>query len=285
MKKFSLIILIVFLFCTTGCIKRDTLEDIDIYTTLYPIEYITDRLYGTHSNIYSIYPNGVDVERYELTDKLIKDYSSASLVIFNGINKEKDFVISMYENNKKIKIIDSTLSMEYANSYEEMWLDPLNYLMMIQNVRTGFKQYITNHYLKNEIDENYEKLKLDFSTIDANLKEIAENAKEKTIVVADDDLKVFSKYGLNIISIDPDTANDKAIADAKDLFNNKKVSYIFIKKGAEDTDTIKEIKEKYSAKTLEIDTLNNISLENKNNDKNYITIMNENLDNLKEELY
>ena len=29
---------------------------------------------------------------------------------------------------------------------------------MIQNIRTGFKQYITNHYLKNEIDENQNKI-------------------------------------------------------------------------------------------------------------------------------
>ena len=94
MKKFSLIILIVFLFCTTGCIKRDTLEDIDIYTTLYPIEYITDRLYGTHSNIYSIYPNGVDVERYELTDKLMLVNGAIinCTVSYEAVNKLNEYL-------------------------------------------------------------------------------------------------------------------------------------------------------------------------------------------------
>ena len=30
---------------TTGC-KKDTMDDITIYTTTYPIEYITNELYG-----------------------------------------------------------------------------------------------------------------------------------------------------------------------------------------------------------------------------------------------
>ena len=48
---------------------------------------------------------------------------------------------------------------------------------------------------------------------------------------------------------------------------------------------MKSLKDKYNAKYLEIDTLNNISVEDKNSNKNYITIMNENIDHLKEELY
>ena len=78
---------------------------------------------------------------------------------------------------------------------------------------------------------------------------------------------------------------DKALADAKSLLNNKTVSYIFVKKGYTETETMKSLKDKYNAKYLEIDTLNNISVEDKNSNKNYITIMNENIDHLKEELY
>ena len=48
---------------------------------------------------------------------------------------------------------------------------------------------------------------------------------------------------------------------------------------------MKSLKDKYNAKYLEIDTLNNINIEDKNSNKNYITIMNENIDHLKEELY
>ena len=53
MKK--IVIFLIVLFSLTGCLKRDTMEGIDIYTTVYPLEYITNRLYGNNSNIKSIY--------------------------------------------------------------------------------------------------------------------------------------------------------------------------------------------------------------------------------------
>ena len=71
MKKFfKLLSIILLLFTITGC-KSDSMEDIDIYTTVYPIEYITSRLYSNYSNIYSIYPDGVNVNEYTLTKKQI----------------------------------------------------------------------------------------------------------------------------------------------------------------------------------------------------------------------
>ena len=286
MKKFSLLIVLFILFCTTGCIKRDSLEDIKIYTTIYPIEYITERLYGSHSNIYSIYPNGVNVNDYELTDKLIKDYSDASLVIFNGIGKEKDYVISMYKNNKDIKIIDSTLSMEYTNSYEEMWLNPLNYLMMIQNIRTGFKQYITNHYLKNEIDENYEKLKLEISSLDAKFKLMAENANDKNIVVSSDLFKFLEKYNLKVYSLEEnENLTDKTKEEVKKLINNGQIKYIFVRNDEEINSTIQSIIDETNVEVLYLHTLTNLKEEERKNNDDYISIMNDNLDLLKQEVY
>lgn len=287
MKKLSLLVIALFtIFCTTGCIKRDSLEDIKIYTTIYPVEYITNRLYGNHSNIYSIYPNGVNINEYELTDKLIKDYSDASLVIFNGIGKEKDYVISMYKNNKNIKIIDSTLSMEYTNSYEEMWLDPLNYLMMIQNIRAGFKQYITNHYLKNEIDENYEKLKLEISSLDAKFKLMAENANDKNIVVSSDLFKFLEKYNLNVYSLEEnDNLTEKTKEEVKKLINNGKIKYIFAKNDEEINDTIKSIIEETGVQVLYLHTITNLKEDERKNNKDYISIMNDNLALLKQEVY
>jgi len=79
--------------------------------------------------------------------------------------------------------------------------------------------------------------------------------------------------------------SDKNLADAESLLKNDNVDYIFVKKGYKETDTLKKLKSKYEAKYLEIDNLKNITLDNKNNNKNYITIMNENIDKLKEELY
>lgn len=61
-KKILLIGMVLFgLSLFTGCFKRDNLEDVQITTTSYPLQYITERLYGEYSTIESIYPLGVNL--------------------------------------------------------------------------------------------------------------------------------------------------------------------------------------------------------------------------------
>ena len=281
-KLFSILFTVILL---SGCTTEDSMENIDIYTSIYPIEYVTNVLYGDYANIISMYPNDVNPYDYKLTDKQINNYSNSDLVVYNGLDKETDYVVKMLNKNKRLKIIDSTAKIEYSNSMDEIWINPSNMITIAQNTRNGLKEYINSSYLQDKIEENYEKLKLDFSTIDANLKETVTNAKNVNIIVASDDLNILSKYGLNIISIDENELTDKELADAKNLLRNKTVSYIFVKKGYEETKTMKDLKYTYGIKYLEIDTLNNLSSDNKNNNKDYITIMNDNIDKLKEELY
>ena len=106
MKKFiilcSTIIMTIFF---TGCLKRDSMEDINITTTVYPIYYVTNILYGNNSNIKSIYPNGIITSDYILTDKQIKDYSNNELFIFNGLSNEKKYVEQFFKYNRKLLIM------------------------------------------------------------------------------------------------------------------------------------------------------------------------------------
>jgi zinc transport system substrate-binding protein len=287
MKKFIIItIMVLSASFLGGCLKRDSLEGIDIYTTIYPIEYITERLYGTHSNVKSIYPTGINVDEYSLTDKQIKDYSKASMFIFNGLDKDKDYVIPMFNENKNIKIIDTTLSMEYLYSKEELWLDPSNFLMMAQNIRNGFKEYITNYYLKEEIDENYESLKLEVSNLDAKIKLMVEAADTKTIVVSSDVFNFLEKYNINVISLEEnDNLTEKVIVDVKDLITSGEVSYIFTMENETINNTVKSLSDTTSVELITFNSISNLTNDEVSNKKDYLSLMNENIELLKNELY
>ena len=286
MKKFIKLLCLGLAFVfISGCEGTDSMEDITIYTSMYPIEFVTEELYKDHADVISFYPGDVNPYEYKLSSKQIKDYSSSDLIVYNGLGDEKNYIAEMINKNKKLKIIDATAKLEYENSMDELWINPSTMLTIANNTRNGLKEYINSTIIEDEIDDNYEKLKLSLSTIDAELKSMVENAKDKNIIVTSNDLKILSKYGLEITSIDETNMTDKDLADAKALLNNKTVTYIFTKKGENESNTLKELKKKYEVKTLEIDTLNNISADNKNDNQNYITIMNQNIDNLKEELY
>lgn len=284
MKKIK-ILFIISLLLLTGCIKRDNLENITIYSTSYPIEYIVQNLYGNHSTIKSIYPNGVDIKTYSLNEKQIKDYSKCDMYIFSGLTRENEYVFDMVKNNRNLMIIDASSTIEFENSIEEIWMDPSNFLMMTLNIKNGLNDYITNHYLKNDIEENYEQLKIKVSNLDAKLKLLSENASTTTIVVDDNTLNFLSKYGFNIISLDSKTITDKIISDAVNYLNKTQNKYILTLNESNISDTTKDIIDATKSGILVIHDLSNLTDKEKANKDDYISLFNENIDKLKTAVY
>lgn len=286
MKKIIGLLSISLIFITTGCFKRDNLEDITIYTSVYPIEYIVDTLYGKNSTIYSIYPDGVNINNYSLTNKQVKDYSKGNMFIFNGLSDEKDYVTSMFNYNKNLMIIDTTSTMEYTNHIEELWLDPSNFLMMSLNVKNGLTEYISNQYLKNEIEENYEKLKINISNIDAKIKLMNENSSKKTIVIDNSAFNFLEKYGFEIICLEEnDELTDKTISDVIYSIKNGQIKYIFTTDSSNLNKSVTEIINQTKVETIELNNLSNLTKEQRSAKEDYITLLNENIDLLKKELY
>lgn len=287
MKKYVIIpILFITIILTTGCIKRDTMEGINVYTSVYPIEFITERLYGENATINSIYPNGINIKKYKLTNKQIKDYSESDLFIYNGLSEEKNYAIEMLNNNSNLKIIDSAANLEVENSVDELWLDPSNFLMLSQNTKNGLNEYITNPYLKKEINENYEDLKIEVSKIDAELKLMAENSEDKTLVFADDTFNFLKKYDFTIISLaENDNLNAKTINDVVTMIQRGKIKYIFTKQYEKESNTIKQIKALTNVEVVPLNTAANLTDAERTEKKDYLQIMNENVELLRKEAY
>ena len=287
MKKIIKIVTIfTLMFSLTGCLKRDSMEDITIYTTNYPTEYITQRLYGEYSEVKSIYPDGVNIKDYKLTNKQIKDYSKAQLFIFNGLSSEKNYVEKMRENNKDLKIIDTTLSMEYTNGIEELWLDPSNFLMMAQNIKTGFGEYIDSYYLNNQIEEKYEELKIEASNLDAKIKEVVSNGNSKAIVVSSNLFKYLEKYGLTVYSLDESNTDVNAVyRQVLNLVNEGSIKYIFTTANSENNSTVQKLINNTNISQQSWHTLSNLTEAERTENEDYFTLMNKNLELLKNELY
>lgn len=324
----------------TGCLfKRDTMEDIDIYTTIYPINYLTNYLYGDYSKIHSIYPSGVEVSEFNLSDKKLREYAHSDLFIFNSLDKDRDYAVKMINENKNLKVIDTSLSVSYEYSVRELWLNPNNFLMMAQNIKDGLNEYISNPYINDEIEKKYEELNKDLSKLDANLKEALKYATYDTLVVDSDAFKflenLLSDKSLTIISLDKSeevtitytvqngdtldkiakendvtkediiklnnlqndnikkgdtleinikTISNTNINRVKKLINEGKIKYIY----SFDETSNEVVNELIKDNKLTLITINDMDtidggVTNTNDD--YLTIMNNNIDLLKKELY
>ena len=291
MKKIKLLFVILGVILLSGCnITKDSMEDIEIYTTLYPIKYLINSLYGTNGTINSIYPSGVDVNDFELSDKKLKEYSKTDLFVFNSLDRDRDIAVKMINENKNLKVIDVSMGMTYDNNIEELWLNPYNYLMMAENTKNGLLEYVSNPYLISNtegtgIEDKYEILKYDLSRLDADIKESISLAKYKTVVVDSNLFKYLEKYNLNVISLEEnEELNENTIDEVKKLIRNGNIKYIY-SAGSETNNTCKNLINTYNLELVTINTMNSIDGGITNSNENYITIMNNNLELLNKELY
>ena len=270
---------------TSGC-TSDSMEDIEIIVTNYPNEYVMKNLYGKHSTITSIYPDGVDTTNYKINKKQKNEYSKKDLFVYNGlIEKERNLALELLAINPDLKIIDTAYVLETDYSPEELWLNPSSLLMMSQNVRLSLNEYVSSTYLVKEIDDDYNKLKIALSELDAEYRLAVESTSNKTIVVGNSALKYLEKFGLNVICIDSD-ATQKEISDAENLINDKSINYIFKFKNDENNENVNNlISGNESVQVLELHKLDNITDADRNEGKDYISIMEENLELIKKELY
>jgi len=284
MKKI-LFLIILLPILLTGC-NNDSMDNIEIIVTNYPNEYVVKSLYGEHAKITSIYPDGVDTRNYKVNKKQKNEYAKKDLFVYNGlIEKERDLALDLLSINPELKIIDTAYVLETDYSPEELWLNPSSLLMMSQNVRLSLNEYITNSYLKKEIDERYEELKIKLSEIDADYRVAVDSTNNKTIIVADSALKYLEKFGLEVICIDSD-AQQKILSDAENLINNNTINYIYLFKDEEVNENTQKLLEKYTEiKTIELHRLDNITDNERSEKEDYITIMRNNLELIKKELY
>lgn len=280
----SLVVLFITLILLTGCFKRDNMDDISIAVTKYPIEYLVKNIYGFNSTVSSVYPVGSDVDTYTLSKKQIRKYSINDIFVYNGLTDEKKIAASLLNYNSSIKIIDVAKGLNDTYEEEELWLSPSNYLMLAQNIKDSLLSYTNSTILKQEINDAYEELKLNISMLDANIKVIAENASNKTIIVGNDLFKFLEKYGYNVLSIDESKNKKSDYQEAKNLVSNKSNSYVFVLEKSVNDENVAKLKSA-GASIVSIKSLKSLTQDEINDGYDYLQYMNTFIDDLKSEVY
>ena len=276
-KKIILLFIlsIITLTITTGC-NNDKLEGSNITTTIYPIEYLVNVLYGDKSNITSIYPNDTDISKYELTEKQLNDYSkSTSLFVYNGLSNEKEIAKTLINKNSRLQIIDASYGLKYKYAIEELWLNPNNYLMLANTIKDDLKNLSSSKYSAEQIEENYNKLEESLTTLDAELRTIAKAAiknNNETIIIAYNSFGFLEKYGFKIINI---SSENNITSNIKNKFKDKTYTKIFVNDTDNISDSIKDIVDNYDAELIEINTMATLTDKERSNGDNYLTIMND----------
>lgn len=284
LKKLSIILLTIFIL--TGCTTaKSNMEDISIYTTTYPINFLINSLYEDHCKVYSIYPTGINLDEYELSKRKLEEYSKSDLFVFNSLDKDRNYAVNMINLNSDLKVIDVATGMKYDNTIEELWLNPNNFLMMAENLKKGLAEYIDNPYLVEEINEKFKDLEYKVSKLDANLTETIIGGKYDIIVTDSDIFKFLEKHGLTVISLEEnDNLSSNKIDEVKHLIEQGEIKYIY-STTKETNDTVNSLINDYKLERIIINSMHSIDGGINNSNDNYITVMTNNINELKRELY
>lgn len=284
MKKIKLIILFLFsIFLLSGCAKT-SLDNAVVYTTIYPIKYITESLYKDNSTIESIYPTGVNLNEYSLTEKQIDNYASGDLFVYIGLSNEKEYAKSFINKNHNLRIIDATYGLN-SNNIMELWLAPNNFLMLAKNIKNTLNEYLDNSIKEEEVSNNYDKLYEKVSWLDAELRNIAKDAKNagnNTLVIASNSLKFLESYGFNVVSLEDieKSGSKNALSDLKKRFKSATYTNILKLNTESNTELMNELVSSYKATVYDINSL----VTNSDTTSDYVTIQYENVSIIRDTL-
>ena len=282
MKKILNIILVgIMILSLSGCFKDDKLLNDNVYTTIYPIQFLTNYLYGAEKNVISIYPAGSDVFTYELTAKQKEEYHKGALFVYNGSTNEKELAREFLNDNEDILLIDVAYGLNYENNVEELWLSPNNYLMLAKNIKNNLIDYTTSKMVIDGIEAKYKELEETLSYMDADLRNIASTAimdGNSTIVASSNKLKFLENYGFNVIALDDESLME---ANIKSNFKNEKYKDIYLCDTDTKTPLIEELEKNYKANIINVKMMYTLTDSEVNNKDSYLTIMDDFIEDIR----
>ena len=96
----------------------------------------------------------------------------------------------------------------------------------------------------------------------------------------------LNKYDIEVISLDPDNEiTERIVNQVKTLASEGTIKYIYVPQHEELSEELNKIVEEAKLEIIYFHTLENITETERTSKEDYITIMNANIDLLKEELY
>src|SRR5699024_2785261 len=165
LKQFAYGIFIMFVIFMSAC-QSEALDDpssdenIVIYTSIYPIEFIVKQVAGDLAEVKSIYPPGVDAHTYEPTSKEMTEIARGDAFFYIGAGMESfseniadtlaghDIVFVEIGQNETLFIEDAGHDHahddhddHYHGDYDpHIWIDPLRMIEMAEIITTELSE-------------------------------------------------------------------------------------------------------------------------------------------------
>ncbi|EAC5051507.1 adhesin [Listeria monocytogenes] len=314
MKKSYLIALAALLstlLILTGCSdSSDTKTNSDkltVYTTVYPLQYLTEQIGGKYVDVHSIYPPGSDAHSFEPTQKDMMKIADSDLFFYIGLGME-GFVdkaektlanehVTFAPTAEKLDLpTDPDAAEEHDHESEEehehgdinphVWLNPVYMEQMATVVKDKLIKEMPDQ--KETFEKNYQAVEEKLKTLDQDFRTVTSEAKQKDFVTAHAAYSYWeTEYKLHQIPIagvsTSDEPSQKKLKSIVEKIEAEKIPYIMLEQNT-NSKIADVIQQETNTKTLTLHNLETLTQKDIDNQRDYLSIMNDNLKALKEGL-
>jgi zinc transport system substrate-binding protein len=308
MKKLICLMMGVLMLGLTACgaatEKPEEQEGLTIYTSFYPMRYLAERIAGDKAKIVSLVPAGVEPHDWEPKPRTLAELQSSDMLIYNGAGMESwlDNLLASIEKAgvKTVNASEGLQLIPYNHDEEEheeeedhnhenliydphVWVSPAKYKQQAENILKALiniDEANETYYLA-----NFNELAEELDKLDSDYRAAAASFKKKTFIVSHSAFEYLAReYGLTqlpIRGVTPQSEPSPAkLAELVDICRENNIKYIFFE-SLVSPKLSQTLATEIGAETLILNDGQGITEEEIKQGKSYITIMYENLENLK----
>ncbi|PIC66994.1 adhesin [Sporosarcina sp. P21c] len=316
MKNRLLLLAAALLLVLSGCTNSATTEPDDtsskpllVYTTVYPLQYFTERIGGEYVDVKSIYPPGTDEHVFEPTQKDMMSLAKGDLFFYIGLGLE-GFVQKTEKTlqNEEIQFVPIAdyidfEELEEGHSHEHgeeehddhghegavdphVWISPYLSTKLAEKITQELSDELPEH--AESFKKNFDVLYDELEELDRGFKTMADAAPNKTFFVSHAAFGYLADaYGLQQLAVSGlDSQNEPSQKELASLVKNAKeqdIQYILFEQNVS-SKLAEVIKKELDAEALTLHNLSVLTEEDIQKEETYFTLMEQNLAVLKKAL-
>ncbi|MCX6801983.1 MAG: metal ABC transporter substrate-binding protein [Candidatus Diapherotrites archaeon] len=297
----KILFLVVFFSCAlflAGCMQTSQVETsgkLKVVASFYPMYDFAKNVGGDRVEVTSLMPVGVEPHDFEPTPSDIKTLSSARVFILNGVI-EDSWAPKLLEgiDNNNLTIVDASKGIQLVASQDadepgndpHIWLDPVNAKKQVANIRDALVK--ADPAGKNYYEANANTYLAELDALDANFRTTMATCKNKDIIITHATMAYFCKeYGCNQVAIEGVNAEGEptpaVVAAIIEQAKDKNITAVFVEK-LYNPQVAQTIAKEIGGKVAVFNTIHGLTLEEQHRGENYLSLMEENLEIIKESL-
>lgn len=313
MKKLS-ILLIPFIFILAAC-SNSTASDkgtaqssedvLSVYTTVYPLQYFTERIGGDLVDVKTVYPPGSDEHTFEPSQKDMIKMADSDLFIYMGLGLE-GFVDQAKDilNNEGVKMIAAGENLAIENTEQHnhddhehehdhdhdghshdghdhgdvdphVWIDPVYGQQLAEEIKAQLITALPEH--EEEFTANFNKLNEELNELNNTFTSMVENANKNKFIVSHAAYGYWeSRYGLEQISVaglsTSSEPSQKQLQNIIQTANENELDTIYFEQNVSSKLT-EIVQSEIGAESLQLHNLAVLTEADINDGENYFTLM------------